>query len=218
MTPDAQRIASIAAALVLAYGVVALDWPPYWVLALFWLENVAIGVATLAKLVFAGLRTGQPLGTLAMAAFFCVHYGMFCAVHGVFVATLFGQQRDSGGDMAITLARMVGDVVREPPGMLALASIVIAVVIDLVRWIAAHRDDENPKLVGETMGAPYGRIVVLHVVILGGAFLMQLFKAPAAAALLLVALKLLADLGALRLGRRSEDSGTVRPQDGSTAG
>ena len=200
MTPNAQRIASIAAALVLAYGVLVLDWPPYWVLALFWLENVVIGVATLAKLVFAGLRIGQPLGTLAMAAFFCVHYGLFCAVHGVFVATLFGGQRN--GDMSLTLGRMVGDVVREPPGMLALASIVVAVIFDLVQWIAAHRDDENPQLVGETMGAPYGRIVVLHVVILGGAFLMQLFKAPAAAVVLLVALKLLVDVGALRLGRK----------------
>jgi len=205
MTPAAQRIASIAAALVLAYGVVALDWPPYWVLALFWLENVTIGVATLAKLVFAGLRTGQPLGTLFIAGFFCVHYGLFCAVHGVFVASLFGPQR-SASDMGVTLARMVGDVVREVPGALALASIVIAVAFDLVQWLVAHRDDENPKLVGETMSAPYGRIVVLHVVILGGAFLMQLFKAPAAAVLLLVALKLLADLGFLRRARNRPQS------------
>ena len=200
MTPAAQRIASIAAALVLAYGVLALDWPPYWILALFWLENVVIGFATLAKLVFAGIRVGQPVGTLAMAAFFCVHYGLFCTVHGVFVASLFGPQR--GGEMSATLARMVGDVVRDVPGALALASIVIAVVLDLVQWLVAHRDDENPKLVAETMHAPYGRIVILHVVILGGAFLMQLFKAPAAAVLLLIALKLLADLGFLRLGRR----------------
>ena len=115
-----------------------------------------------------------------IAGFFCVHYGLFCVVHGVFVASLFGPQR-SASDMGVTLARMVGDVVREVPGALALASIVIAVAFDLVQWLIAHRDDENPKLVGETMSAPYGRIVVLHVVILGGAFLMQLFKAPAAA-------------------------------------
>ena len=200
-------------------GVLFWGWDVFALLVLFWMENVVVGLFFILRMVFADLADAALwVGKLFMVPFFCVHYGMFCAVHGVFVATLFGQQRDSGGDMASTLARMVGDVVREPPGMLALASIVIAVVIDLVRWIAAHRDDENPKLVRETMGAPYGRIVVLHVVTLGGAFLMQLFKAPAAAALLLVALKLLADLGALRLGRRSEDSGTVRPQDGSTAG
>jgi hypothetical protein len=50
------------------------------------------------------------------------------------------------------------------------------------------------------MAAPYGRIVVLHVVLLGGGFLMQLFNAPSAAVLLLVALKLAVDLGVLRLG------------------
>ncbi|HVJ59337.1 MAG TPA: DUF6498-containing protein, partial [Burkholderiaceae bacterium] len=116
-------------------------------------------------------------------------------------------------DAAVRRAHRLADelrvfvvAVREVPGALALASIVIAVAFDLVQWLVAHRDDENPKLVGETMSAPYGRIVVLHVVILGGAFLMQLFKAPAAAVLLLVALKLLADLGFLRRARNRPQS------------
>ena len=205
MNPTARRVASIAAALVLAWGVLALGWPPFWVLALYWLENVVVGFATLARLVFAGIRTGQPLGALGTSLFFCVHYGLFCAVHGFFVAALFAGQPQ--GDLPATLLRLVGNVLRDLPGVIAFVSIVAAVLVDLVQWIAEHRDDENPALVAQTMAAPYGRIVVLHVVLLGGGFLMQAFKAPAAAVLLLIAIKLAVDLGALRLGR---DGAAVR--------
>jgi hypothetical protein len=48
------------------------------------------------------------------------------------------------------------------------------------------------------MAAPYGRIVVLHVVLIGGGFLMQALDAPAAVVLLLVAFKLWHELRALR--------------------
>ena len=209
MTPAARRIASIAAALVLAFGVLALGWPSYWVLALYWLENVVIGFATLARLVFAGIRTGQPLGALGTSLFFCVHYGLFCAVHGFFVAALFGGRQQ--GDMQATLSRMVGDVFRDLTGVIAFASIGVAVLVDLVQWIAEHRDDEDRALVAQTMAAPYGRIVVLHVVLLVGGFLMQLFGAPAAAVLLLIAMKLAVDLGALRLGRGAPRRGPTTP-------
>jgi hypothetical protein len=218
VTPTGQRFAAIAAALVLAWGVLFRDWPPYWILALFWIENVVIGLATLVKLVVAGRRTKAVPEAIATCAFFCVHYGLFCGVHGVFVAALFGAQKGAGvadqdEDLGGILLGMVSDVVRDVPGQLALASIVVAVGVDLVQWLAAHRDARDSQLIGETMGAPYARIVVLHLVILGGAFLMQLLNAPAAAVLLLVALKLLVDLGVLHFGRRKPTAGEPLPPD-----
>jgi hypothetical protein len=48
------------------------------------------------------------------------------------------------------------------------------------------------------MGQPYGRIVVLHIVLIGGGFLLAALQLPSAAALLLVAFKLLYDLLMLR--------------------
>ncbi|HOW98148.1 MAG TPA: DUF6498-containing protein [Kiritimatiellia bacterium] len=43
--------------------------------------------------------------------------------------------------------------------------------------------------VGRLMFQPYGRVVVLHLAILGGAFLLQQFGSPAAGLALLVLLK-----------------------------
>ena len=46
----------------------------------------------------------------------------------------------------------------------------------------------------EQMMSVYGRVLVLHITILGGAFMVALFGTPLAALALLVALKTLADL------------------------
>ena len=48
------------------------------------------------------------------------------------------------------------------------------------------------------MLAPYRRIVLLHIALLGGAFLMQMLGLPQATVLVLVALKLAFDLREVR--------------------
>ena len=52
------------------------------------------------------------------------------------------------------------------------------------------------------MGAPYGRIMVLHVTLIAGGFLVMSLHAPVLGALLLIALKLAYDLVSLRRDRR----------------
>ena len=86
------RALALASAAVLAWGVLALGWSPFVVMMLFWFENVVIGVANVAKMLVAGARLGGLglAGAVAASAFFTVHYGMFTAVHGVFVVLLFG--------------------------------------------------------------------------------------------------------------------------------
>jgi hypothetical protein len=55
------------------------------------------------------------------------------------------------------------------------------------------------------MAAPYGRIVVLHVTLIVGGFLIMSLAAPVAGVLLLVALKLGYDLLTLGRDRRAAD-------------
>jgi hypothetical protein len=57
----------------------------------------------------------------------------------------------------------------------------------------------------ELMGAPYGRIMILHVTLIAGAFLVQALHAPVAGAMLLIALKLAYDLVCLARRERSGD-------------
>jgi hypothetical protein len=66
------------------------------------------------------------------------------------------------------------------------------------------RTRELPTALKELMGAPYGRIVVLHVTLIASGFLVQALQAPVAGALLLIGLKLAYDLVTLSRERRTE--------------
>ena len=60
---------------------------------------------------------------------------------------------------------------------------------------------EAPPPLKELMGAPYGRIMILHVTLIASGFLVQALGSPVAGALLLVGLKLAYDLVTLRRDR-----------------
>ena len=72
---------SVLVNLVTLVGVLALHWPAGNVFALFWCENVVLGVVTLVRVTTA---EREPQGRVGTALFFCVHYGIFCVVHLVF--------------------------------------------------------------------------------------------------------------------------------------
>ena len=81
----------VAANLLPLWGVLAWGWPGFPLLALFWFENVVVGTLNAARMLLVD-PADVPLwaGKLFMVPFFCVHYGMFTLVHGVFVFGLFG--------------------------------------------------------------------------------------------------------------------------------
>ena len=191
-----QWLAAIGSAVVMAVGIAFYGWPTFTVLALYWLENVIIGGFTALRILAAGSRTERYGESLAVTAFFCVHYGLFCAVHGIFVATLFGGMR-SMSNMADPLFLMIGRIASDRVGVLVVAAMAVAAALDAWRALASVEADDA-KAVRSIMSEPYGRIVVLHVVLLAGGFLMAALRLPSLAALLLVAFKLVHDLRLLR--------------------
>jgi hypothetical protein len=197
---------ALATAAVIAWGVLALGWSPFVVMALFWFENVVIGGFNVAKMLATGLRLGAAglLGAVALSAFFTVHYGLFTAVHGMFVVLLFGGAEVGRGAMdgglAGPLAAMVDHLFAERDGWLAVAAILLVHLSGFVQWLARTR--ELPPPLKDLMGAPYGRIMILHVTLIASGFLVQALQAPVAGALLLVGLKLAYDL--VTLGRDRE--------------
>lgn len=199
---------AVASALVIAWGVLALGWPVFFVMALFWFENVVIGGFNVLRMLLSGLRSGGAgiVAALAMAAFFTVHYGMFTAVHGAFVVMLFGQAELGRGAMDGGLVapalRMIESLMADRAGWLAMLAVVAVQAAAFVQWSIATR--ESPTPLKELMGAPYGRIMVLHVSLIAGAFLLQALRSPVAGVLLLVALKLAYDLMVLGRGPRRE--------------
>lgn len=196
-----QRIAAIGGAAVMAVGIARFGWPTFTVLALYWLENVIVGVFTALRILAAGARTGRYGESLAVTAFFCVHYGLFCVVHGIFVAALFGGLHGTSGAID-PLLLMIGRVAGDRVGALVVAAMVLAAAVDAWRAMATV-DAEDAKAVRDIMSEPYGRLVVLHVVLIAGGFLMAALQLPSLAALLLVAFKLVYDL---RMPRRRQAS------------
>ena len=157
------------------FAVLNWGWDAAPLVLLYWLENLIIGVVTLARMVWAGVSGGGLTGLLGVAffgAFFIVHYGMFCAVHGLF---LFSFLADSGGVSSapmspFDLGFMVGEAIESAQGM----RIILALIIG---WQAYrlfeefHKDDSYKDMaLQKVMFAPYGRIVVLHIGIFAGAF------------------------------------------------
>lgn len=196
-----QRAAAVAGAAVVALGVLVGGWPPLVVLALYWAENVAIGLCHVLRLVVAGARAGNAAGGLAIAAFFTVHYGIFTLVHGMFVVLLFSRELPGQSGFAAPYAVLADTLFADRMATLATVALAAGAVIDTWQWFgtAESRRIALPQL----MSAPYGRVIVLHVVLIGGGFLVQALGAPVAAVLLLVALKLWLDLKPPQFSRKA---------------
>ena len=84
-------IAIILTNLVPIYGVLFMGWQVFPILLLFWIENLIIGVSNVFKMILASPGNfGQWFAKIVMIPFFCVHYGMFTLVHGIFILVFFG--------------------------------------------------------------------------------------------------------------------------------
>lgn len=120
---------AVAVAVVVAYGVLVLGWSVFVVIALFWFENVIIGVFNVAKMLTSGARMGGYglIAALALATFFTMHYGMFTVGHGVFVVSLFGQTELGGSPSGLfaPLGRMLDYLLADRDGWFAAASIAL---------------------------------------------------------------------------------------------
>jgi hypothetical protein len=158
-------------------GVAFFRWTVFSVVLLFWLENVIVGVFNLARMWMAQGGSSQG-GKFAIMPFFAVHYGMFTLVHGIFVFALFG-----GGSVGSITAGLRDSHV----GAAALALAASHGVSYVVNYLGAG--EFRTATLDGLMAQPYGRVVVLHVVIIFGGFAIAAMGAPTAPLALLVVLK-----------------------------
>jgi hypothetical protein len=188
--------ATIASAVIVAAGVLFFGWSTFAVLAIYWIENVVIGAFNLLRIIVAAARARQPGNGVLLGAFFTLHYGLFCLAHAYVIVAIFGGGVDAR-HLFDPVAALIERVTAEPVGVAALLAIVVAAGIDAARWLASADELEraDPQ---RALFAPYGSVVVLHVVLLVGGFLLQILRAPAVAALLLVGAKLASDWMRLR--------------------
>ncbi len=193
-------LALIAANLLPLYGVLFLGWKVFPVILLFWIENVIIGGLNVLKMVFASPANPVTwLGKIVIIPFFCVHYGLFTFIHGIFVMGLFGGAFRQGAPFPqpasfIQLAEAEG--LQWP--ILALA---LSHGFSFVANYIGGGEYQRASL-SDLMQQPYGRVVVMHVTLLGSGFLLMMLRSPIVGLVLLIVLKTILDVRAHTQERR----------------
>jgi hypothetical protein len=204
-------------------GVAFWGWSLMMILVLYWLESGIVGVINVFKIArtaggsegptieqhgnritvrisgFGAFGNGLAKGPII--GFFIVHYGIFWAVHGVFVFLLPLVAGLSSLRM-IDPASGIGAFGIEPMdfGPLPLDALLLSTGLlaasHVVSFFANYigRGEYLRVTPQGQMLSVYGRVVVLHFTIVAGAFVIGLFGTPLAAVVLLVAMKTALDL------------------------
>jgi hypothetical protein len=195
-TPVAVLLLVLANLLPLA-GVLFLGWELMTILVLYWVENGIVGLFNVARIRLASgaetdLRPSSnlrasirgPAGKAYLMSFFFVHYGLFWAVHGVFVFVL------------VSIAS--GDAL--PLADLSLAGVVVgglALTLSHGASFATNyigRGEYRRISPAAQFSQPYARMVVLHVTILVGAWFIFELGQPLLLLVFMVLLKIALDL------------------------
>jgi hypothetical protein len=184
--------ALVAANLLPLCGVLFWNWEVFPLLALFWMENVIIGVLNAARMLAVDPGDAPLWGAkLFMVPFFCVHYGLFTAVHGAFVFSMFGHSKMSGLELLEPAARAAEDWNLWLPIGALLASHLFSFF-----WNYLYRGEFRRASLPELMMKPYARVMILHVTILAGGFGAMALGSPLWALLVLLGIKIALDLRA----------------------
>lgn len=185
-------IALLLANLVPVFGVLFFRWEVFPLMFLFWSENVIVGAFNVLKMLFADPESPvEWIGKVFTIPFFCIHYGMFTFIHGIFVIALFGGglRHGAGFPGPETFWR----IVLENHLGWAILCLAASRAISFGTNYLGSGEYKRASL-QQLMQQPYGRIVVLHLTILFGGFLMMALHSPVWGLFLLVMLKIVLDL------------------------
>ncbi|MCC6210425.1 MAG: hypothetical protein IT513_05215 [Burkholderiales bacterium] len=192
----------VACNLIPLAGVIFWGWRVHEVVFLYWIENLVIGAVnvlrmriavpdTLPSLARRGVEVRESelfWGKLAVIGFFIVHYGIFCLVHGTFLASFFPPGQGGG--------RELGDVLRHmllnPATLVAIIGIVLSHAYSYFHNYLGRGEYLQVDM-RKMMFRPYKRIAVTHLFIFAGAFTLRGMGSPVAAMLAFIALKVLID-------------------------
>ena len=193
---DLPQLALLLANLVPLFGVLWFGWDVGSIVVLYWAENLIVGAFTVLKMLSAG-----GVHALFLIAFFCLHYGGFCAIHGMFVLKLTGFAGLGQAD-SVTYTWPGPLVLIEK--FFVLSQQILAAAPDQFLWaclalLISHgasflllfigQQEFRHTTVNKLMTSPYRRIAVLHIAVIAGGFLVKQLGSPLGLLLALVALK-----------------------------
>lgn len=177
------NLAAITAyTLIPLVGVLLLGWDWRSVLIFYWLGNISTGLAVLIDIFklppnspnLAKNNKGLAV-RIGEAIFFCLHYGLFTLVHGVFVFVLTSNEF------------ILNDTTPPATPTLDIGEIIIAWALGTVLYLSLKSFDQRPATTSNgAIGAAYARMLTLHVSLIIGVFITVSLGAPSIAAIVLV--------------------------------
>jgi len=214
----------IAVNLLPIAGVLFWEWNVFEIVSLYWFENIVIGAVNILKMLTATgdttdlnatktkgivredtgmpdyLRNREGTGVVShgiklfLVPFFTFHYGMFCFVHGFFVFGLLGG-KDGGRIEGSPLAGMASMVSHtfDSGGIWFIYAIIGSHLFSFF-YIYLGKGEFRRISAPALMKGSYGRIVVLHIAILFGAFVITALGSPVFLLILLIVGKIVLDV------------------------
>lgn len=174
--------------LIPVIGVGFFGWNLYEIMLSYWVENIVIGIYAVLKIAMAKGVYNDPLATASqnktnnskffIIPIFFVHYGIFTLGHGLFIYGLFGPNNPFG-----------------TPGTLSIWPLLISFGSFLVSHGLSFKENyigkkENLKVSSmDMMFAPYGRVIVMHLAVMGSALVLAPFGSNIISRMLVIAIK-----------------------------
>jgi hypothetical protein len=200
LTPP--TVAVIVANLFPLVGLLFWGWDAFYVVLLYWAENVIIGFYTILKMFCAKADHAiERILRIFPAAFFMLHYGSFMGGHGLFVLasfkkngaeSLFGKEETWPFFLAflhlfiMVLRYLFSILPREM--LIILGGLFASHGLSFVYECILNGKYHSAK-VSEIMMEPYPRIIPLHIAIIIGGMLSMALGSPIGVLIVLVILK-----------------------------
>lgn len=170
MTGRVSLVLLVAANLLPLVGVFLWDWDVFFLLLLFWCENVVIGLFGIARLIVAANNDTIREG-LFLPLFFVVHYGGFMFGHFMVLFGMYSSNVEELGNSAQPADYY--RLVLENFNWIAVAAIFVSHGWSFVENYMGRSEHERLSPM-QAMGLPYKRMFITHVaLILGGFFLIE---------------------------------------------
>ena len=187
--------AALVVDLIPIYAVLVLGWGAAPLVFLYWLENLVIGVMTIARMIASGVGKGSGgIGQMLFTVpFFTVHYGLFCFGHGIGLLALQSADFSALGPTSIAdgYPGLVSHASQSGTHMLTFIAIIFAFNIFLFLWDYIGKQEFLRSDPSTEMFAPYGRIALLHIALFAGMFALISFGEPMLGVLALILLRVL---------------------------
>jgi hypothetical protein len=189
----------IVANIIPIAGVLWYDWDAAIIMSLYWTETLIIGFYALLRIISAPLKRISLKKRLGGICFFLLFFGWFCSGHGVAVVFLFFIYPHMKSDASWIPPAVPEDIYKPSwPGPLALYELGTdtikllyyllprTAIIMILSLIFSHgisfvldyliKGNRNTANLRELIAEPFARVIILHISVMIGGFVICVFK------------------------------------------